>query len=123
VVSKRDFLFFNKTKTTCFFCFRCFKLSCFKGVAMPVPKRKVSRARRDKKFANKGMEMTNVVACQTCQAPVLPHQLCWECGYYKGVKVTRTKVDRTHERVQARKTKEALVQAGGASKEESTDSK
>jgi large subunit ribosomal protein L32 len=78
---------------------------------MPVPKRKVSRARRDKKHANKGMKPTNVIACQTCQAPVLPHQLCWECGYYKGVKVTRTKIDRSHERVQARKAKEVQEQA------------
>jgi large subunit ribosomal protein L32 len=91
---------------------------------MPVPKRKTSKSRRDKRSSNKAMKPSNVVACQTCQAPVLPHQLCWECGYYKGVKVTRTKSDRMHERVQARKVKEEQTQAaGGAAKEEPSESK
>lgn len=92
---------------------------------MPVPKRKTSKGRRDRRSANKAMKPSNVVACQTCQAPVLPHQMCKECGYYKGVKVTRTKSDRLHERVQTRKAKEAQTQAAGAAaeKEESLESK
>lgn len=78
---------------------------------MPVPKRKNSRQRKNKRSANKGLKPKVVVACQTCQAPVLPHQVCFECGRYKGVKVVRTKADRMHERGQARRDVEAKKMA------------
>jgi large subunit ribosomal protein L32 len=65
---------------------------------MPVPKRKRSRARRDKRFANKGLKMVAVAHCQQCRYPLKPHQACYECGYYKGVKVMVTKAERGHKR-------------------------
>lgn len=80
---------------------------------MPVPKGKTSKCRRDKRSANKRLSVKSVVSCQTCQATVLPHQVCFECGYYKGVKVLRTKTDRMHERGQARRNLEAKRQAHG----------
>ena len=73
---------------------------------MPVPKRKTSKARRDKRYANKGIKPNSIATCQTCQAPILPHQVCRECGHYKGVKVLRTKSDRTYERTQTRQARE-----------------
>ncbi len=69
---------------------------------MPVPKRKLSRKRRDQRSANKGIKPHVVVFCQTCQAPKTAHSLCEECGYYKGVKVARTKKERAHERATTR---------------------
>lgn len=77
---------------------------------MPVPKRKTSKSRRDKRSANKGIKFSLPSVCQTCQASVGSHQVCQECGYYKGVKVIRTKTDRMHERGQARNEKEAKKQ-------------
>lgn len=74
---------------------------------MPVPKRKRSRARRDSRFANKGVEVKSFGACANCQAPNLPHQACKECGFYKGVKVVTTKLERTLKRVEVRKAAEA----------------
>lgn len=79
---------------------------------MPVPKRKTSKSRRDKRSANKGLSVKSVAACQTCAAPVAPHQVCYECGRYKGVKVIKTKTDRMHERGQVRRELEAKRQAG-----------
>lgn len=61
---------------------------------MPVPKVKRSRARRDKRKANKHIVMQELGVCQTCQAPQQSHRACALCGYYKGVKVLRTKADR-----------------------------
>lgn len=81
---------------------------------MPTPKRKVSKARRDKRFANKGYKPKTVTGCLTCQAPLLPHQICKECGYYKGTKVLRTKADRMFERGKARQAKEQKMQASAA---------
>ena len=74
---------------------------------MPVPKRKHSRARRDLKHANKGLDFSPATYCQTSQDPVAPHTVCLTSGYYKGVKVLRTKADRAHERTQKR----ILIQA------------
>ena len=74
---------------------------------MPVPKGKNSRCRRDKRSANKGLKPKSIATCQTCQSPVMPHRVCSECGYYKGVKVVRTKTDRMHDRGQARRELEA----------------
>lgn len=69
---------------------------------MPVPKRKRSRARRDSRFANKGLEAKSFTACQNCQAPLMTHQVCAHCGFYKGVKVLKTKLDRSVKRAQER---------------------
>ena len=78
---------------------------------MPVPKRKRSRARRDKRFANKAIKPKAIIACQTCRAPVMPHIVCSGCGYYKGVKVLRTKIDRMQSRGEAFQARHAAIQA------------
>ena len=69
---------------------------------MPVPKRKTSRARRDSRQANKGLKPGAVVLCKECATPLIPHQVCTNCGFYKGRKVTQTKADRHIARAQAR---------------------
>jgi large subunit ribosomal protein L32 len=79
---------------------------------MPVPKGKSSKSRRDKRSANQQATVKAIASCQTCQSPVLPHQICFECGYYKGVKIIRTKSDRMHDRGQARKEIEEKRQSG-----------
>lgn len=78
---------------------------------MPVPKRKHSRSRRDSKSANKGLKPKTLAACRTCQAPTMPHQVCVECGYYKGVKVLRTKADRLFTRGKAREAANSRMPA------------
>lgn len=65
---------------------------------MPVPKRKRSRARRDKRFANKGIKVKAFSSCRTCQEPIMPHAACKKCGHYKGIKVLSTKADRLEKR-------------------------
>lgn len=57
---------------------------------MPVPKRKVSKRRRDMRSANKGLKPQPVVFCweADCKGyPRLPHQVCEKCGYYRGKNV------------------------------------
>lgn len=74
---------------------------------MPVPKRKRSRARRDSRFANKGMKVQSITGCLNCKTPIATHQACKECGFYKGVKVLRTKDDRLVDRAHIRQAKMA----------------
>lgn len=69
---------------------------------MPVPKRKRSKSRRDKRFANKGLEVKTFTSCRQCTAPTMPHQVCAHCGFYKGVKIMETKLDRNIKRVETR---------------------
>jgi large subunit ribosomal protein L32 len=74
---------------------------------MPVPKRKRSRARRDSRFANKGLKAKPFSACSNCKDPILGHQICASCGYYKGKKVMTTKIERAVKRGEARKAQMA----------------
>jgi len=74
---------------------------------MPVPKRKRSRARRDKRFANKGLKVKTFAKCTNCEESIMPHQACKGCGHYKGRKVLSTKTDRAVKRVETSKAKEA----------------
>lgn len=77
---------------------------------MPVPKRKRSRARKRSRFANKGILVKAVASCQNCNTPRSAHQVCKECGFYKGVKVLVTKTERTLKRGEVRQVKATRAQ-------------
>ncbi len=51
---------------------------------MAVPKRKTSKASRDKRRAHDKATAPNVVLCSNCKEPKLSHIVCPKCGYYKG---------------------------------------
>ncbi len=88
---------------------------------MPVPKRKRSRARRDSRFANKGIKAKTFSSCSNCKDPLLSHQVCMSCGYYKGKKIMTTKVERAVKRGEARKAK--MAQNARATQQEPESSK
>ena len=54
---------------------------------MAVPKRKVSKSRRDKRRAMHALESVRVNTCPQCNSPKLPHRVCPTCGTYKGREV------------------------------------
>lgn len=80
---------------------------------MGVPKRKRSRARRDSRHANKGLKVKAIAACKNCQAPLATHAACMNCGFYKGVKVMATKMDRALKRGKAKQAQAARAKARG----------
>ncbi|PIS47479.1 MAG: 50S ribosomal protein L32 [Elusimicrobia bacterium CG08_land_8_20_14_0_20_51_18] len=52
---------------------------------MPNPKRKHTRARRDKRRAqNWKLELKSLSVCPHCGAMHHPHRICPSCGYYNG---------------------------------------
>ncbi len=53
----------------------------------PLPKRKLSRGRRDRRRAHDALESRNLVACSNCGEMRLPHTVCPKCGFYKGREV------------------------------------
>jgi len=54
---------------------------------MPVPKQRHTKSRRNKRRAHIFLKEPVLVKCPKCKSPVLPHTLCWNCGYYKGREV------------------------------------
>jgi len=60
---------------------------------MALPKRKISKSRRDRRRAHQKIEGTVPVSCPECSEAVLPHHACPKCGYYKGRNAIEVKVD------------------------------
>jgi large subunit ribosomal protein L32 len=54
---------------------------------MAVPRKKVSRSKRDQRRAHDRLAKVNVVECPNCGEPKLPHHVCDACGYYNGREV------------------------------------
>ncbi len=75
---------------------------------MPVPKRKLSRARIRSRAANKGLKPKAITSCNNCKVAIMPHQACDNCGFYKGVKIFETKMDRALKRGQSRNAKQNM---------------
>lgn len=57
----------------------------------PHPKRKISKARRDRRRAHDALATANLVACSNCGTMILPHVVCPNCGFYKGREVIAIK--------------------------------
>ncbi len=57
---------------------------------MAVPKRKTSKARRDKRRSNVWkLDAPALVRCSNCGAYKRPHRLCTACGHYDGREVVK----------------------------------
>ena len=51
---------------------------------MPVPKRRTSKSKRNKRRAHDALTAVNTIACPQCGEPTLPHRICRHCGAYRG---------------------------------------
>ena len=58
---------------------------------MQAPKRRQSRARRDRRRTHDALTPTIVMSCSNCGEPSRPHFMCVKCGFYKGKKIIETK--------------------------------
>ena len=57
---------------------------------MAVPKRKVSRARRDtRRSVVSRLSAPAFSVCKKCSELKVPHRVCLACGYYKGKEVIK----------------------------------
>lgn len=54
---------------------------------MAVPKRKQSKSRTNKRFANYKATMPTLVECPHCHEMKAPHRVCRNCGFYDGKEV------------------------------------
>ncbi|RME49486.1 MAG: 50S ribosomal protein L32 [Deltaproteobacteria bacterium] len=51
---------------------------------MAVPKRKVSRTKRDTRRAHDRLTKKSLTTCPECSEVVFPHRACPHCGFYRG---------------------------------------
>ena len=57
---------------------------------MAVPKREVSKARRDKRRSSVWkLDAPALSKCTQCGELKMPHRVCPVCGYYKGKEVVK----------------------------------
>ena len=54
---------------------------------MANPKRRHSKARRDKRRAHDFLSRPGTSECPNCGEAKLPHRVCASCGYYRGREV------------------------------------
>ena len=54
---------------------------------MAVPKKKVSKSRRDMRRSHYRLRAVNLGECSNCGELKLPHHICQACGYYNGREV------------------------------------
>ncbi len=50
----------------------------------PLPKRKISKGRRNRRRAHHALGTPRLVTCVQCGGKTLPHRVCPHCGNYMG---------------------------------------
>ena len=58
---------------------------------MANPKRRHSKARRDRRRAHDALDRPATSVCPNCGEVKLPHRACSHCGHYKGQEVFEPK--------------------------------
>ncbi|MCK9478084.1 MAG: 50S ribosomal protein L32 [Firmicutes bacterium] len=56
---------------------------------MAVPKRRVSKQKRNSRRAHWKLSLPGLVSCPQCHEFKLPHRVCGACGYYKGKEILK----------------------------------
>ena len=54
---------------------------------MPNPKRRTSKARRDRRRAHHALDQPATYVCPNCHETKLAHRVCPHCGFYRGKQV------------------------------------
>ena len=55
-----------------------------------VPKRRTSRARKNKRRSHDALALPARAPCPQCREPRRPHRICENCGHYAGRTVLET---------------------------------
>lgn len=54
-----------------------------------LPKRKISKQRKNQRRAHHALSEPTLVTCKECGSRRIAHNVCPNCGTYKGVKVLK----------------------------------
>lgn len=53
----------------------------------PLPKRKISKSRRNRRRAHDALSLNHLVECENCGEYHVAHRVCLKCGTYRGEQV------------------------------------
>ena len=59
----------------------------------PLPKRRVSKTKRNTRRAHDALTLKHLVPCENCGEYHISHRVCPKCGAYKGEVVMEIKED------------------------------
>ncbi|MDE2774364.1 MAG: 50S ribosomal protein L32 [Chloroflexota bacterium] len=59
----------------------------------PLPKRKVSKSRRDRRRAHDALTLKHLVECVNCGEYHIAHRVCPKCGFYRGMQIIEVDSD------------------------------
>jgi len=59
---------------------------------MAVPKKHKTRSGRNQRRSHDSLSKSHLAVCKNCSYPVRPHEVCTNCGQYKGKQVLKIKV-------------------------------
>ncbi len=57
----------------------------------PLPKRKHSKGRRDRRRSHDALDPSALITCSNCGEKHRPHHVCPHCGHYDGREVFEVK--------------------------------
>lgn len=60
----------------------------------PLPKKRHSRSRRNKRRSHDALSLKQLAKCETCGAYHVAHHVCMKCGSYRGVTVFEVESER-----------------------------
>ncbi|MFW5940345.1 MAG: 50S ribosomal protein L32 [Chloroflexota bacterium] len=58
-----------------------------------VPKRKISKSRRNRRRSHHRLDTPVLVVCEECGEMKRPHYMCPVCGTYKGIQVIQPRTE------------------------------
>ncbi|HEX9503088.1 MAG TPA: 50S ribosomal protein L32 [Patescibacteria group bacterium] len=58
---------------------------------MAVPKKHKTRSGRNQRRSHDHLHPKSLSVCKNCKFPVSPHEVCSNCGFYKGRQVIKIK--------------------------------
>lgn len=59
----------------------------------PLPKRKVSKGRRDRRRAHDALSLNHLIVCETCGEYHIAHRVCQKCGTYRGQTIIQVQAE------------------------------
>ncbi len=58
---------------------------------MPIPFRRTSKTRKAKRRTHQKINSPTTLMCENCGSNIKPHNVCKNCGQYKGKQIIKAK--------------------------------
>ncbi|MCX6809448.1 MAG: 50S ribosomal protein L32 [Candidatus Berkelbacteria bacterium] len=73
---------------------------------MAEPKKRLTSTRSGNRQSHDALQKKSYSVCSNCKQSVVPHRICQNCGYFKGVKIVKLKDEKIKEKKIQEQTKD-----------------